>query len=235
MPVFHQPRPEWFSHTNSYGRQKFGETVAAMTRLHTAQARARRRWPFSLFLFCAIGIHFALVPQAKSNFVDNYALNNWLLTNTNADGSAITPDDGVTVIVTGGNNGSGLPGTTTLTIAAAGAGQVQFDWSYSSMDAATFDNTGYVVDNTFFQLADSGGQSGNISFAIVSAETFGFRVGTADNTGEPGILTVTDFSAPSGIASVPEPGSVLMLLTAIVLIRVQIRRGRANCDRLRHT
>ena len=200
---------------------------------HTAQARARRRRHSFLLFLCAIGITFALAPQAKPNFLGNYALDNWLLTNTNADGSAITPDLSVTVIVTGGNNGSGLPGTTDFLIASAEAGQVQFGWSYLSLDVATLDNAGYVVDNTFFQLADSAGQSGNVTFAIARGEIFGFRVATADNTGEPGSLSVTDFSAPSG-TSVPEPGTMPMLLVAVVLIGVQIRRRHGNYHRPRH-
>jgi hypothetical protein len=221
-----------------------------MTQLQfqTRQARARRRWRSSLFLFCTIGINFTLVPQAKSDFIGNYALNNWTLTNTiaqdpgcsltntSADGFATTPDGGVTVIITGPNIGNGLcSGTTGLTIAAGEAGQVQFDWSYSSLDAPSFDNAGYLTGNTFLQLADSDGHSGTVMFPIASNEIFGFRVGTVDNQGEPGILTVTNFNVSPDIASVPEPGAAPMLLVAIVLIGAQKRRRHFNFDRLRRT
>src|SRR5262249_28187490 len=150
------------------------------------------------------------LPQAKASFIGTYDLSNFTLTNTNADGSAMTPDSGLTLVLTGPNNGSDLAGTTSLTISAAASGLLQFSYSYSSLDTPEFDFAGYILGATFIQLADTDGQSGSISVPITAGQTFGFRVGSLDNTGEPGVLTISNFNAPS---NVPEPGTLPLALT----------------------
>lgn len=122
---------------------------------------------------------------ANASFINEYAPNNWTLTNTDADGFASVQSGGLNLVLTGGNTGSGVPGLTDFTIAAPAAGTVAFSFDYSSLDFPTFDFAGYLLGNTFVQLADSDGMSGNVKFAVSAGEQFGFRVGTADNQGEP--------------------------------------------------
>lgn len=156
---------------------------------------------------------FALAPQAKASFIGDYAPSQFTLTNVNADGSVTAPAGGLSIILTGGNNGSGLPGTTDYLAAATGAGTVSFQYSYSSFDFPGLDFAGYLVGGAFSQFANTDGQSGAGMFAVSAGQRFGFRVGTADNTGEPGILTVSRFIAPSGGGSaVPEPGTASLFL-----------------------
>lgn len=161
-----------------------------------------------------LGCIFALAAQARAAFISPYALNNFMLINMNADGTAITPDGGASVVITGGNNGSGEPGTTDLVTTAQTSGAVQFKYSYSSLDIAHQDFAGYLVGNVFTQIADISGQTGMVSFMAPLGQTFGFRVGTLDNQFEPGILTVSSFSGPATSTGVPEPGSAQMLLWA---------------------
>jgi hypothetical protein len=140
------------------------------------------------------------------------------LTNTNADGTAVTPDGGLSILLTGGNNGSGFPGTTDLTMIAARAGVIQFDYSYASLDPAPFDFSGYLLGSIFTQLTDTDGVSGSATFNVAAGELFGFRVGTTDNIGEPGILTISNFSAPVSETAAPEPGSFLLLLAGAIAV-----------------
>ena len=180
---------------------------------HTPQAGVKR-WRSPLALFWALGFSFILIPQAKAAFIGDYALSQFTLTNTNADGFVTTPDNGLSIILTGGNNGSGLSGTTDFVTTATGAGPVQFLYSYSSFDYPGLDFAGYLLGTAFVQLANTDGQFGTASFQVSLGQSFGFRVDTLDNTGEPGILTISQFSAPSGNTPVPEPGTAPLLLVA---------------------
>jgi len=163
-----------------------------------------------IFLLFGISNHIA-----SAAFVDAFAPSNWTLTNTNADGSATFGGGGATLSVVGGNNGSGIPGTTDFFLFAPVAGAVQFQYSYSSLDTPMQDFAGYLLGNSFVQIADTDGEHGTVSFTVNAGERLGFRVGTADNTGEPGILTISDFNAP---VAVPEPRSALLVLLTLVLI-----------------
>jgi PEP-CTERM motif len=187
----------------------------------------------TIFVFCwALGLSsLALTSPAQAAFTGPYAFNQFTLTNTNADGVAITPDGGLSIVLTGGNNGSALPGTTDLVTVAAGTGAVQFHYSYSSLDFPGFDFAGYLLGAAFTQLADTDGQSGTAMFAVNSGQKFGFRVGTADNTGEPGILTISSFTAPAGTASVPEPGTAPMLLLAMAGAAIALHQRVSRINR----
>ena len=182
------------------------------------------RWRFFRALSWTLALGFALAPQARASFLDGYNLSDFTLINTNADGFVTTPDGGVTAVLTGGNNGSLLPGTTDLVTMATGPGVINFQWSYASLDVPTFDYAGYLLNGNFFPLADTNGESGIGHFPVSLGASFGFRVGTVDNSGEPGILTVSN--APT---AVPEPGAapLLSVLTALTIL-TRWRRNRAD-------
>src|ERR1019366_4239715 len=151
----------------------------------------------------------------------------WTLTNTSADGFATLTTLGVDI--TGGNDGSANPGTTDLTIVAAGTGPVSFAFFYFSLDLPTLDYAGYLLGPNFFPLADTSGTSGNPSFSVLQGQSFGFRVGTADNQYEPGILSISDFSAPASPAgtNAPEPAAGAVVLAALALaVGVRLRQLR---------
>ena len=193
-------------------------------------------------LLFAIIFGILLAPQAKASFIGFYAIasgnsGNWVLTNTGGgingtDGSFDTPDSGATLVFTGGNDGSGNAGTTTFLITAPASGLVQFDWSYTSTDSTVpacvppdfsqiCDTGGYLLDNSFFFLADdtTAPASGTgVSFSVTAGQVFGFEIITADNSNGPGILTLTNFNAPQP-AGIPEPGTAALLLggTAMIL------------------
>jgi hypothetical protein len=139
------------------------------------------------------------------------------LVNVNADGSAAI---GADIVITGGNNGSGLYGTTDLVAIAPATGLVTFQYFFTTLDidfetGATFDGAGFLVADVFtpfdplFSLAPL-----PYSFNVSAGQSFGFRVETLDNTGEPGILTISQLSVPE---AVPEPrfGVMVFLVTGV--------------------
>ena len=183
-------------------------------------ASQKRRLILTLGL--ALGFCFAMIPQAKAAFIGDYSLSKSTLINTDlvpnaaTNGFVTTNDNGQSIVLTGGNSGSGLPGLTDLLFTATAAGPVKFFYTYHSLDFPTFDYAGYLLANAFTQLADSDGQFGSAMFTVSRGQTFGFRVGTKDNTNEPGILTVSDFSAPSAGGTIPEPATGLMMFVVTV-------------------
>ena len=191
------------------------------------QARGSRKPRQSRLVLCgALALSLVLVgPANAGSFTGTYDLSNWTLIDTEADGFAMTPDAGLTLVLTGGNNGSGLPGVTDFVINAPTAGLIQFNWSYTSLDSTSpvcgplgnlpCDDGGYLLGGAYTELADDTTWttlgSGMVSFAVTSGESFGFQVDTADNEGEPGILTLSDFSAPVN-TDASEPGTVSVVL-----------------------
>jgi hypothetical protein len=171
----------------------------------------RRQWAVILVLGVALSI--ALAPQAQAGFVDTYPLSQFgpvvnspspLFTN----GFAVMSNG--SIVLTGGNSGSGEPGTSDLLTSAVAGGLIQFQYSYSSLDMPHQDDAGYLLDGIFHELAFQDGQSGIAQFNVLANESFGFRVGTADNQFEPGVLTISSLAS-----NVPEPGTgtIVMLVT----------------------
>ena len=168
----------------------------------------------------------AFPQQAKAGFIGEYAVNLFTVTNVNGVGLVSSPDGGTSLWITGPNTGSGLDGYTDVTIVAPRSGLIQFQYTYSSLDSPGYDFSGYLLGTTFVPLADSNGQSANVLIPITLGQSFGFRVGTLDNTGEPGVLTITNFGAPL-TSPVPEPGSMWLLLiagTAAVFYRSRMNK-----------
>ena len=211
-----------------------------------SQLRRSAKWRTYIPVCAALMLCLGWTEKAKADFVGYYSLSNFLLTNTTANGSATTPDSGQTLVLTGGNTGSGLFGQTDFTIVAPVSGLVQFSYSYFSSDLSSIgapwgcgpgnalgcDDAGYLLNGTFHQLADDVNQVSaatpvTISFSVTAGQTFGFRVETLDNLDEPGILTIKSFSAPAGAGSVPEPRGtvvVFVLIAAAVITKTRMNR-----------
>ena len=184
----------------------------------------------------------ALTPTlAKADFTGPYALGNFTLTNTHLNPAEVIPADGFaevtpgggSLILTGSNTGSGLlsGANTYLTIASQGTGLVSFSWSYSSLDIPQFDVGGYIRNSVFTALADTNGASGSTTFPVSLGQVFGFGVQTVDNQGEPGILTISNFSAPVAASAIPEPGTLSFLLlagAAVTALRRHLQNGERN-------
>jgi hypothetical protein len=193
-------------------------------------------------LYCALACMFFFTLPAQASFIGVYSLAKFTLTNSDltggtsgTNGFAISPDGGLSVILTGGNSGSGLAGVTDLVISAVASGLVRFEYSYSSLDSPGFDVSGYLLTGNFFPLSDANGVCnaapcpGVVQFAVSVGQSFGFRVETMDNTSEPGIFTISGFDAPGSDTPLPEPGNggpMVVLFAASAAARLwKSRRG----------
>ncbi len=188
-----------------------------------ANSKFCMRCLFSSFLFFALACG-VFAPQAEAGFIGSYQTSFFTLTNSNSIGSATSPDGGQSLIITGPNTGDGFAGTTDFTIVLPASGTILFQYTYSSLDDPGFDFAGYLLGGVFVQFADTNGQSGSLSIPVNQGTLFGFRLGSIDNQGEAGVLTITGFSGPQASA-VPEPGNFgLMLVAAAAMV---CRSGKA--------
>uniref|UniRef100_Q01TC6 PEP-CTERM protein-sorting domain-containing protein n=1 Tax=Solibacter usitatus (strain Ellin6076) TaxID=234267 RepID=Q01TC6_SOLUE len=178
--------------------------------------RWRYRWTSASVSCLVFAMALIFAPQAHAGFVGSYTFGQWTLINQSADGSVAPTLDGIQI--TGGNTGSGDPGATDFVITAPASGAVTFSWTYFSLDLPTVDNAGFLLNGVYTVLADASPHSGAEMFSVSAGQTFGFRVATADNQFDPGILTISNFSGPEAVGqapAVPEPGTAGMMFLAI--------------------
>ncbi len=96
----------------------------------------------------------------------------------------------------------------------SGAGLYSFHWAYTTADdgGPAGDLFGVIVDGSRTTLSDLGGalsQSGD--YAVTAASSFGWFVNCTDCIGGAATAVITNFN----VASVPEPGSLALVLTAV--------------------
>src|SRR5271170_296596 len=122
--------------------------------------RVRQRRLLPVLLLC-LAISVMLAPEAKAGFIESYPLSSFTLMNSPTsiltNGTAVM--QGQTLVITGGNSGTGEPGTTELTTTALAAGQIAFDYAYFTLDIAGQDSAGYLINGLFVPLANSSGPS----------------------------------------------------------------------------
>lgn len=227
----------------------------SLSQLHLPPQSRRGPWQGLLFTFLgALGIYLALSQSARADFVGNYAVSDFTLTNSaypaSSNGSAVSNNGGLSVVITGGDSGSGLPGSTYWTIEALTSGMVEFDWSYTPSQTGLgcglnfqgpCDDAGYVLGQsgqtlqqdlsepgglTFVDLGSDPNQSSGVtSFAVTAGQIFGFEVDTY-NQGLPGTLTISNFSPPDP-SPTPEPtmpAVIVLSMCAILLARWRVIR-----------
>jgi hypothetical protein len=209
-----------------------GDTPCVASRSRNNQSTKRRG--SILIVGSVLAVGYVLAPDVNAgtitNFTGSYALNQFTLANiniqplANPNGTATSPDGGLTLVLTGGLSGSGSLGETDFFVGAAASGMVQFNWMFAN-GVPGFISGGYLLgaDSTATcapactTLSNSSG-TGNVSFSVTPGEVFGYFVITDNQanpiTGDPGILTITNFSAPSSGSPVPEPGTATMFMVA---------------------
>lgn len=161
----------------------------------------------------------AAVPAASAAFVGSYDIGNWTFINTNADGSVnITAAPGAITII-GGDDNSGLTGTTDFSIPLVSDGSLSFSWDYLTTDEVSINDLAYFSLNGIpFQLSDNNviSQSGQVSIPVRANDLFAFRVETIDNTGGSAALSIRDFEA----TAIPTPA----LLPGLIIFGVASAR-----------
>ncbi len=139
--------------------------------------------------------------SATADFVGYYDHDNWTFFSEAAGSFSGTE---TSLLLVGGD--ASLPGYTTYTIAAGGAGPFAFDWSYYTINSPGYDSVGYIVNGTYFELdMGYGPGSGSVSVDVGAGDEIGFYAYTSDGVFGAGELTITNFSA------VPAPGALALL------------------------
>ena len=108
----------------------------------------------------------------------------------------------------GGGTGNTARTTTWTVTNGAQSSSLMFSWAFATtLPAATNQSAWYLVGTNATQLTATDGDSGSVSnFSLAPFETFGFRVSTTDNTGDYGVLSITNFTAtPTAASEVPAP------------------------------
>lgn len=169
----------------------------------------------------AVAALLAFQVPAHAAFSGYYAPANWTLTEL-GDGPGIVDTSGApgTLVLTGGDEGAMTD--TYFTIASGGAGTFSFDWSYSSTDDPGYDAGFYILDSlgNYTLLSFTDGESGSISVPVTAGQLIGFNIYSEDGQFGPGVLTITNFSAPA----VPEPATYGLM--ALGLLAIGLRASR---------
>ena len=170
---------------------------------------------------------------AKALFIGDYDTANWTQT-IQGDGSINTTGAPNSISLTSSNSGTENIQNTDFTIAAASAGTVSFDWSFSTNDGGSrYDPFGYLLNGSFTQLTDDDGsrnQAGSASFSVLSGDVFGFRQNTVDGVYGAATTTVSNFNAPA--AAVPAPLPILGLPAVLFYSRKLKKRIKASRELL---
>ena len=164
----------------------------------------------------------------QTGFAGDYAPANWIFNANGGDGSVNTTGVPSSITLRGNNDGVSSNIFTDYTTTATAGGPVKFDWAYSSTDSGNYDSFGYLLNGIYNQLADNASQgSGTTTFNLAGGDTFGFSVFSLDGQFDPGIATISNFSAPipsSAPASVPGPLPILGVGAAFAYSRRLRRR-----------
>ena len=111
-----------------------------------------------------------------------------------------------------GFNGGGTANTirtTTWTVTnGAQSSVLSFSWALATLASPTAGNqsVSYLIGAIETPISSTAGDAGSLTNITVGAsETFGFRVTTADNISDYGVLTISAFDAVNSPVSVPGP------------------------------
>jgi PEP-CTERM motif len=166
-----------------------------------------------------IGVPIAAEAAQVSGFTGPYDPSNWSTSIGLGDGSVDTSNAPDSIEVTGADNGAA--GTNTdFTIAAAGTGFWSFDFVWDNLDdqgslGPCCDFGGFLHNGVFTQYGTGADISGSQPpIAVVAGDIIGYRVNCSDCIEGPGVLTISNFSAPVDEVTppaVPEPGIVILL------------------------
>ena len=136
---------------------------------------------------------------AITQFSGPYDPANWTTTITD-NGSVDTSGAPNQVVLTGADGaGCGGGGNVDFTITVPSAGNVAFDWFYTTTDGPFWDPFGYLLNGSFVTLTNPGGpgtQNGSEVVAVNAGDIFGFRQNSVDCIFGAGVTTAVNFDGP---------------------------------------
>jgi len=167
----------------------------------------------------AILLFLLTCSSVLADFKGHHAPPNWKF-HTDGTGSVDTAGAPDSIALIGSDSGICMLELhdvhTSLEITAACDGFVSFDWSWTTVDEASFDPGGYMFNGMFVRLTrdrPSGNQDGHVEiFNVLAGDTFGFAVLSRDDSCGPSAFTsIHNFVGPDcGSISIEidiQPGS----------------------------
>jgi hypothetical protein len=186
-------------------------------------------WRRALQYAVAAALLIVAPTAAQADFSGAYAPGNWTI--SAPTGSVDTSGAPASISITGGDLGPDSGTFTDFTIAAAGSGFWSFDFNWDNQDTDPFDDGpifdfgGFIHNNVFAPYGGADTSGSQTPIAVNAGDIIGYRVDCTDCIFGPGVLTISNFSAPVGGVSIPEPGTlILMALGAAGLAVGRLRR-----------
>ncbi|RYD51163.1 MAG: T9SS type A sorting domain-containing protein [Sphingobacteriales bacterium] len=148
-------------------------------------------------------------PGIYSGFAGPFAPSKWNFSQTTSNGKIITSGAPNTVVFISSDSTALAPdgGSDDWTINIPNAGNITFNWAYSTNDSAGNDFVRYIVNGGTptnlpgFSNSGSKTQSGTATIAVPANSSFTLRGRSRTNTGGSSTTTISNFSAPGGLAS----------------------------------
>ena len=181
-----------------------------------------------LFSFAALAALLIVAPTAAyADFSGAYAPGNWTISTGTGDGSVDTSGAPASVRLIGADNGED-GSNTDFTIAAAGTGLWSFNFVWDNQDSDNvFDSGGFLLNGVFTAYGGADTSGSQTPIAVAAGDIIGYRVNCSDCIFGRGVLTISNFSAPTAQAAVPEPGTLLLVAVGAAGSLALARRRRA--------
>ncbi len=149
-----------------------------------------------LLIACAL-----ISTHGFAQFSGYYDPANWTTTisPSNSGGSVNTASAPASVSIVSGN--SGMQGDIDFSILMPAAGNVSFDWSYSTADGAEWDYPEYAINGAVFPMPgyDMGGgstQNGTANIPVSAGDVLALRMHTVDGTGGAATTVFSNLTVP---------------------------------------
>jgi hypothetical protein len=160
--------------------------------------------PATLCLGAPTTLTSVATPQCLpvSGFTGPFAPANWTTTLTNSNGTVTTTSAPASISMTSSNGLSGA-GTTDYSITVTCAGTVTFNWGYTTVDGANYDqpryavNSGAAVNMTGFNTAGGTTQNGTQSITVAAGDVIHLQAYSTDNAFGACTVTISNFVAPA--------------------------------------
>jgi hypothetical protein len=118
-------------------------------------------------------------------------------TNMNGHGGTIdTSNAPNSITITGPDDGSNEFGGVEYYTIAEASGEFSFDWEFENLDQVGPFDAGYYVNDIYIPLSDGMLDSGTVSFTVHPGDFIGWAVFSDFSSNGPGVLTISNFSAP---------------------------------------